>query len=95
MRNVAGRSKVRAFAEAVAGRSVVAQILGFLRELSGEGSYHRYVEGRRRRRFPEGSIMTQPEYKRWRTETQEQQSRDTTLSASRHSAIWETIHNCI
>ena len=69
MRNVAGRSKVRAFAEAVAGRSVVAQILEFLRELSGEGTYHRYLDGRRRRGFPEGSIMTRPEYERWRTET--------------------------
>ena len=66
-----GRSKVKAFAEAVAGRSVVAQILEFLRELSGEGAYHRYLDGPRRRGFPEESIMTRPEYECWRTETQE------------------------
>jgi hypothetical protein len=51
MRNVAGRSRVGAFAEAVTGRSV-AGILAFL--LSGESAYYRCVEGRRRRRFPEG-----------------------------------------
>ncbi len=67
---MAGKSRVGAFAEAVAGRSV-AQILGFLFELSGEGAYHRYLDGRRRRGFPEESIMTRPEYERWRTETQE------------------------
>ena len=71
MRNVAGRSRVGAFGEALAGRSV-AQILGFLRELSGESAYYRYVDGRLRRRFPEGSIMIRPEYERWQTETQEQ-----------------------
>ena len=81
MRNVAGRSRIGAFAEAVAGRSV-AQILGFLSELSGESAYCRYLDGRRRRRFPEGSIITRPEYERWRTEAQEQQSRDAMLSAS-------------
>ena len=68
MRKVAGRSRIGAFAEAVAGWSV-AQILGFLLELSGESTYCRYVDGRRRRRFPEESIMTRPEYERWRTET--------------------------
>ena len=62
---MAGRSRVRAFAEAIAGRSVVAQILGFLRELSGEGAYHRYLDDRRRRGFPEESLMTRPEYQRW------------------------------
>jgi hypothetical protein len=71
MRNVAGRSRVRAFAEAVAGR-IVPQLLAFLSELSGESAYYRYVDGRHRRRFPEGSIMTRREYERWRTETQEQ-----------------------
>jgi hypothetical protein len=72
MRNVAGKSRVGAFAEeAMAGRSV-AQILGFLRELSGESAYYRYVDGRRRRRSPEGSIMTRLACERWRTETQEQ-----------------------
>jgi uncharacterized short protein YbdD (DUF466 family) len=70
VRKVAGRSRVGAFAGAMAGRSVT-QILGFLRELSGESAYYRYVDGRRRRRFPEGSIMTRPEYERWRTEAQE------------------------
>jgi hypothetical protein len=71
MRNVAGRSRVGAFAEAMAAR-IAAEILGFLHELSGEGAYHRYLDSRRRRRFPEGSIMTRPEYERWRTEAQEQ-----------------------
>ena len=71
MRNVSGKSRVRAFAEAIACRSV-AQILGFLRELWGEGAYYRYVDGRRRRRgFPEESSMTRPEYERWRPEAQE------------------------
>ena len=59
-----------AFAEAMAGR-IVGEILGFLRELSGEGAYYRYVDGRHRRCFPVGSIMTRPEYERWRTEAQE------------------------
>jgi hypothetical protein len=60
-----------AFAYAVARRSI-AQSLGFLREFSGECAYYRYVHGRRRRLgFPEGSIMTQPEYERWRTEAQD------------------------
>jgi uncharacterized short protein YbdD (DUF466 family) len=71
LRNEAGRSRVGAFAGAVAGR-VVAEIAGFLRELSGEMAYYRYVDGRRRRRFPEGSIMTRREYERWRTEAREQ-----------------------
>jgi hypothetical protein len=71
MRNVAGRSRVGAFAEAVAGR-ILAQILGFLRALSGEGAYHRCLDGRRRRGFLEESIVSRPECERWRTETQEQ-----------------------
>jgi hypothetical protein len=91
MRNLAGRSRIGAFAEAVAGRSI-AQILGFLRELWGESAYYRYVDGRRRRRFPEGSIMTRPEYETWRTETKEQQSRDTMLSASQLSALRDYSH---
>ncbi len=62
---MAVRSRVGAFAEAVAGPSV-AQILGFLRELSGESAYYRYVDGQLKRRFTEGSIMTRPEYERWR-----------------------------
>jgi hypothetical protein len=70
----------------VVGRSV-AQILGFLRELSGESAYYRYVDGQLKRRFTEGSIMTRPEYERWRTEAQEQQSRDTMLSTSQRSAF--------
>ena len=85
MRKVAGRSRIGAFAEAVAGRSV-AQILGFLRELSGESAYFRFVDGPHRRHFPEESIITRPEYERHRTETQEQQSRVTMLSASQLSA---------
>jgi hypothetical protein len=67
MRNVAGRSRIRAFAEAVAGL-IVPQLLAFLSELSGESAYYRCVDGRRRRRFPEGSIITRREYERWRTE---------------------------
>jgi hypothetical protein len=55
-------------------RQSVAQILGFLRELSCESAYYRYVDGRRRSRFPERSIMTRPQYERWRTEAQEQNS---------------------
>ena len=70
----------------MAGRSVV-QILGFLLELSDEGTYHRYLDGRWRRGFPEESIMSRPEYERWRTEPQEQQSRDTMLSASQLNAF--------
>jgi hypothetical protein len=50
---------------------IVAEILGFLRDLLGEGAYHRYPDGRRRRRFPEGSIVTRLECERRRTETQE------------------------
>jgi hypothetical protein len=53
-----------AFAYAVARRSI-AQILGFLREFSGECANYHYVDGRRRRLgFPEGSIMTRPEFER-------------------------------
>jgi hypothetical protein len=92
---VTGRSRVRAFVEAVVVRSV-AQILGFLRELSGESAYYRYVDGRHRRRgFPEESIMTQPEYERWQTEAQEQQSRDTMLGASQLSAFERLFTLCI
>jgi hypothetical protein len=78
----------------VAERSV-AQILRFLCELSGESAYYRYVDGRRRRRFPEESIMTRPEYERWRTETQEQQPRDTMSSASQLSAFESLFTFCI
>jgi hypothetical protein len=67
MRNLAGRSRIGVFAEAVAGL-VVTEILG----LSGERAYYRYVDGRHGRWFPEGSIMTRREYERWRTETQQQ-----------------------
>ena len=71
MRNAGERSRVRAFAEAVA-RGIGVEIFGVLRELSGEMPYQRYVDGRRRRSFPEGSIMTRREYERWRAELQEQ-----------------------
>ena len=54
MRNVVRRSRVGAFAYAVARRST-AQILGLLRESSGESAYYHYVDGRRRRRFPGGA----------------------------------------
>ncbi len=87
-------SRVRAFAEAVAGRSV-AQILRLLRELSGEGAYHRYLDGRQRRTFPDESIMTRPVCERLRTETREQQSRDTVLSASQLSAFERLFTLCI
>jgi hypothetical protein len=65
------RLRIGAFSEAVLGQ-VGAEVFGFLRELSGELPYQRYVNGRRRRRFPEGSIMTRREYELWRTELQEQ-----------------------
>jgi hypothetical protein len=65
------RLRIGAFSEAVFGQ-VGAEVFGFLRELSGELPYQRYVDGRRRRRFPEGSIMTRREYELWRTELQEQ-----------------------
>ncbi len=68
MRDEAGRSRIVAFAKAVAGR-VGAEISDFLRELSGEMPYQRYVDGRRRRCFTESSIMTRPEYECWQTET--------------------------
>jgi uncharacterized short protein YbdD (DUF466 family) len=71
LRDRARRSRIGVFANAVAGR-VGAEISGFLRELSGGMPYQRYVDGRRRRWFPERSIMTRREYERWRTELQEQ-----------------------
>jgi putative selenoprotein len=71
MRHLAEGSRVRAFAQAAAGPTV-AQILGFLCELSGEGACHRYLDSRRRRGFPEETIMTRPEYERWRTEAHEE-----------------------
>lgn len=70
MSKVAEKSRVRVLAEAVAGR-VVIEVLEFLRELSGEMPYYRYVDDRCRRWFPEGSIMTRREYERWRTEAKE------------------------
>ena len=70
MRDEARRSRIRAFSETVL-RRVGAEVFGFLRELSGEMPYQRYVDGRRRRRFPEGSIMTRREYELWRTWLQE------------------------
>jgi hypothetical protein len=70
LRNAEGKSRTGAFAQAVA-RGVWAELLGFFRELSGEVPYRRYVEGRRGRRFPEGSIMTRGEYERWHAELQE------------------------
>ena|ERR671917_184512 len=48
------------------------KFFGLLREVSNEMPYQRYVDGRRRRCFPESSIMTRPEYERWRSERQEQ-----------------------
>ncbi len=71
LRNADGRSRIGAFAETVTER-VGTEVFGFLRELSGEMPYQRYVDGRRRRWFPEGSIMTRREYELWRTELQEQ-----------------------
>lgn len=69
----AGQSSVEAFAKKVAGR-VALWILGFLRELSGEAAYRRYVEDRRRRQFPEGCIMTRREFERWRADAREQRA---------------------
>lgn len=71
MRDEAKRSSLEAFAKPVAAR-VGANIWGLLRELSGEMAYQRYVDGRRRRCFPESSIMTRGEYERWRSDLQEQ-----------------------
>jgi Selenoprotein, putative len=71
LREEARRSRIEALAKAVVGW-VGAEIFDFLRELSGEMHYQRYVDGRRRCWFPERSIMTRWEYERWRTELQEQ-----------------------
>ena len=68
---MAGRLGIGAFVEAVAGR-IIAELLGLLRELSGEQAYYRYVAGRRSHWFPEEGIMTRREYGRWRAETREQ-----------------------
>ena len=54
---MAGRLGIGAFVEAVAGR-IIAELLGLLRELSGEQAYYRYVAGRRSHWFPEEGIMT-------------------------------------
>ncbi len=66
-----GGSRIGALAEAVA-RGAGAEILKLLREFPGEVPYQRYVDGRRGRHFPEGSIMTRREYERWRIGIQEQ-----------------------
>ena len=71
MRNVGGKAKLGAFVEAVAKR-VETELIELLRELSGEVPYQRYVDSRRRRCFPEGSIMTRREYERWRAKLREQ-----------------------
>lgn len=68
MSRVVGRSGL---AGTLAGR-ILAVVVGFLRELSGESAYHRYVESRHRCWFPEESIMTRPEYERWRAEGREE-----------------------
>ena len=57
----------------LAGR-ITAVAVEFLRELSGESDYHRYVESRHRCWFPEESIMTRTEYERWRSEVREERS---------------------
>lgn len=46
----------------------------YLRELSGESQYNRYLE-RRQRRHPDQPVMTLAEFERWRTELAETQSR--------------------
>ena len=75
MRNVGGKAKLGAFVEAVAKRvetELIELLHEFLHELSGEVPYQRYVDSRRRRCFPEGSVMTRREYERWRAKLQEQ-----------------------
>lgn len=44
----------------------------YLRELSGESHYDRYLE-RHRRLHPGQRVMTRPEFERWRTELAENQ----------------------
>ena len=66
-----GKAKLGAFVEAVT-RGVWAELLGFIRELSGEVPYQRYVDSRCRRCFPEESIMTRGEYECWRAKLREQ-----------------------
>ena len=69
---MAGRLGVGAFVEAAVVRRIIAELLGLLRELSGEQAYYRYVAGRRRHWFLEEGIMTRQEYGHWRAEAQEQ-----------------------
>ncbi len=66
-----GKAKLGGFVEAVAKR-IETELSELLRELSGEVPYQRYVDSRRRRCFPERSVMTRHEYERWRAKLREQ-----------------------